>query len=108
MKILPHECVQLFISYKYIHLQSIQKHSRGDAEFADGLAPLLRSPQPMPRKLAGEHERVAWQIGCHWHRERHPLRLSSSSPRLADPTAVHVSILQFHGTLLPVMNGDGT
>ena len=94
--------------YVYFHIQSVfkTKRSRGDAEFADGLAPLL-NPQPKPSKLAGEQERLAWQLGCNWHRERHPLRLTPSF-KLADPTAVHVSILQYHGTLPPVTNGEGT
>ena len=84
-----------FISIAFCHFTNIVQHqSRGDAKFADGLAPLHWNVVHRTPKLAGEHERIAWQISCNWQRERHPLWSRSSISKLAEPTAVHVSILQ--------------
>jgi len=76
--------------------------SRGDTEFAHCLEPVRAAVgdenATVWHKMAGAHERVAWEIGCNFQRERHPLLAQQQQHHavkpLAEPTAVHVSILQ--------------
>jgi len=93
--------------------------SRGSDEFADCLAPVSENTNavvPNHRRKMGANERLAWLTSCNFQRERHPLvqmqaarkkRLTAATKTtttttvrtsLAEPTAVHASVLQSQGS----------
>jgi hypothetical protein len=89
--------------------------SRGDASFASCLPKVGNNVRPFfpNRQPMDETEVVAWQLSCNFHRNKHPLiqsqncinhgverssfllnRTSSLPIMVAEPSAVHVTILQ--------------
>jgi hypothetical protein len=90
--------------------------SRGDTSFANCLPKIGNNVRPIfpNRHPMDETEVVAWQLSCNFHRNKHPLiqsqnhginhgtkrssvllnRASSLPIMVAEPSAVHVTILQ--------------